>query len=181
MFAERGEVCAAIRPTAGGCWGCHGSRRSPRRRSLPFRWTRASRGCRSFWESRSRCVLSARRRASDLLVPQAPAGPGRRVHSAPPARRRAVHLRRGRPQDPGFARRLGFQYRDAADFFAPARTLKLDGSGFFRKYSYRLSSAFERSRRQFCVSLHMLRVLEPALDQSACARPANCSPRSGTR
>jgi aryl-alcohol dehydrogenase-like predicted oxidoreductase/histidinol phosphatase-like enzyme len=25
------------------------------------------------------------------------------------------------PQDPGFARRLGFQYRDAADFFAPGR------------------------------------------------------------
>ena len=25
------------------------------------------------------------------------------------------------PQDPGFARRLGFQYREAADFFAPDR------------------------------------------------------------
>ena len=25
------------------------------------------------------------------------------------------------PQDPGFARRLGFQYRDAADFFASTR------------------------------------------------------------
>ena len=24
------------------------------------------------------------------------------------------------PQDPGFARRLGFQYRDAVDFFAAA-------------------------------------------------------------
>ena len=46
-------------------------------------------------------VLSARRRASNLLVPQAAAGPGRRVHSAPQARRLAVCVRRGRTTGSG--------------------------------------------------------------------------------
>jgi aryl-alcohol dehydrogenase-like predicted oxidoreductase/histidinol phosphatase-like enzyme/predicted kinase len=32
------------------------------------------------------------------------------------------------PQDPGFARRLGFQYQDAADFFAPERTEGTEGT-----------------------------------------------------
>jgi histidinol phosphatase-like enzyme len=34
---------------------------------------------------------------------------------------RCIYVGAG-PQDPGFARRLGFQYREAADFFASSST-----------------------------------------------------------
>ena len=57
------------------------------------------------------------RRAAGLLVPQAAAGAGRGLPAAASPRSREVPYVGAGAQDPGFARRLGFQYRDASGFF----------------------------------------------------------------
>ena len=105
--AER--CCVAIRRPGGGCWDCPGSQRSPRERCPPPTSMPCSHGCRSCSVSIEIEYLSTWPRAANLLVPKAAARSGRRVHSAPPSRRVAVHLRRRRRAGSGFARRLRFQ------------------------------------------------------------------------
>ena len=65
-------------------------------------------------------VLSARGRSADLLVPEAAARPRRRCSSIAitSIRAQCIYVGAG-AQDPGFARRLGFEYRSADDFFGP--------------------------------------------------------------
>ena len=49
-----GKSCVAMRLTAGGCWDSPGSRKSPTTMLTRPRSRMASRGCGSFWDSRSR-------------------------------------------------------------------------------------------------------------------------------
>ena len=96
------KSCVDTARRVGVCWACRGSPRLPRRCSPPSRWRPASRGCRNGSASAiDVALLSSRRRAAGLLVPEAAARPRRRLRPAASARSVALHLCRRRSAGPG--------------------------------------------------------------------------------
>ena len=123
VFAERGEV---LRRHQAAGWLVLGLSWQPeiadRHDDFRFKSTRAWRGCRSFWESRSRLRTCPHGAGPPTCWCRKPL-PGLGVvfiqrHKLDASQ--CVYVGAG-PQDPGFARRLGFQYREADDFFGPDR------------------------------------------------------------